>query len=69
MRSYDFVVQRDPTAGYLVAYVPGWRGADSQGADLEGLQENLREVIELLLEAGEPELESEFVDVRTIQVA
>ena len=69
MRSYHFVVQRDPTTGYLVAYVPGWPGAHTQGADLEELQENLREVIELLLEDGEPELESEFVDVHTIQVA
>ena len=33
------------------------------------LQEDLREVIEMLLEDSEPKLESEFVDVHTIQVA
>jgi len=69
MRSYTFVVERDPETELLAGYVPGWPGAHSQGADLDKLQANLREVIEMLLEDGEPALESEFVDVRTIQVA
>jgi predicted RNase H-like HicB family nuclease len=69
MRSYNFVVERDPETSLLVGYVPGWPGAHSQGADIDELQRNLREVIEMLLEDGEPALESEFVDVRTIQVA
>ena len=69
MRSYRFVVERDPETGLLVGYVSGWPGAHTQGADIDELQENLREVIEMLLEDGEPALESEFVDVRTIQVA
>lgn len=69
MRSFNFVVERDPATNLLIGYVPGWPGAHSQGADLDELQENLREVIVMLLEDGEPELESEFVDVRTIQVA
>ena len=68
-RSYRFVVERDPETMLLVGYVPGWPGAHSQGADIDELQVNLREVIEMLLEDGEPQLESEFVDVRTIQVA
>jgi len=53
----------------LVGYVLGWPGAHTQGADMEELQQNLREVIEMLLEDGEPAFESEFVDVRSIQVA
>ena len=69
MRSYQFVVERDPETGLLVGYVPGWPGANTQGADLDELQANLCEVIAMLLEDGEPTLESEFVDVRTIQVA
>jgi predicted RNase H-like HicB family nuclease len=69
MRSFNFVVERDPDTGLLVGYVPGWPGAHSQGDDFDELQANLREVIEMLLEDGEPHLESEFVDVRTIQVA
>jgi len=69
MRLYSFVVERDPETGLLVGYVPGWPGAHSQGVDMDELQDNLREVIEMLLEDGEPALEAEFVDVRTIQVA
>ena len=69
MRTFHFVVERDPETGVLVGYVPGWPGAHSQGVDLIDLQQNLHEVIEMLLEDGEPALESEFVDVRTIQVA
>jgi predicted RNase H-like HicB family nuclease len=69
VKAYQFVVERDPETGVLVGYVPGWPGAHSQGADIDELQRNLREVIEMLLEDGEPSLESEFVDVRTIQVA
>jgi predicted RNase H-like HicB family nuclease len=69
MRLYNFVVERDPETDLLIGYVPGWPGAHSQGVDIDELQANLREVIEMLLEDGEPALESEFVAVRTIQVA
>ena len=37
------------------------RGAHSQGETLDELNHNLKEVVELLLEDGEPELETEFV--------
>ncbi len=69
MHSYRFVVERDPETGVLVGYVPGWPGAHTQGSDMDELQQNLREVIEMMLEDGQPTLESEFVDVRTVQVA
>ena len=69
MRSYHFVVERDSETGLRVGYVPGWPGAHTQGADIDELQQNLREVIEMLLEDGEPALESELIDVRIIQVA
>jgi predicted RNase H-like HicB family nuclease len=69
MHSYRFVVERDPETGVLVGYVPGWPGAHTQGSDMDELQQNLREVIEMLLEDGQPTLEWEFVDVRTVQVA
>jgi predicted RNase H-like HicB family nuclease len=52
-----------------VGYVPGWPGAHSQGATLDELRDNLREVIAMLLEDGDPKLESEFVGIHTIQVA
>ena len=62
MRLYNFVVERDPETDLLIGYVPGWPGAHSQGVDIDELQANLREVIEMLLEDGEPALESEFVE-------
>ncbi len=68
MKIYKFVVERDPETGGLVGYVPGWPGAHTQGGDIGELQQNFREVIEMLLEDGEPALESEFVDFRNIQV-
>jgi predicted RNase H-like HicB family nuclease len=62
MRAFRFVVERDPDTGVLVGYVPGWPGAHTQGADIEELERNLCEVIEMLLEDGEPNLESEFAE-------
>jgi predicted RNase H-like HicB family nuclease len=50
---------RCPDTGYYVGYVPGFPGAHSQGENLEELNRNLKEVIELLLEEGEPRLEAE----------
>ena len=69
MRVFNFVVERDPDTGMYVGYVPGWPGAHSQGCSLEELQSNLREVVQMLLEDGDPKLESEFVGIQTIQVA
>ena len=69
MRSFNIVVERDPYTGLYIGYVPGWPGAHSQGETLDELRRNLQEVVEMLLEDGEPKLESEFVGVQTIQVA
>lgn len=68
MRTFNIVVERDPDTGLYVGYVPGWPGAHSQGETLDELRSNLQEVVEMLLEDGEPKLESEFVGVQTIQV-
>jgi len=69
MRTFSIVVERDPDTNLYVGYVPGWPGAHSQGATLDELESNLREVITMLLEDGDPKLESEFVGVQTIRVA
>lgn len=69
MRTYTAVIERDPDTGLYVGYVPGWPGAHSQGATLDELQANLREVVGMLLEDGEPRLEAEFVGVQTVLVA
>lgn len=66
MKEYTAVVERDTETGLLVGYVPGFAGAHSQGETPEELNENLREVVSMLLEDGEPKLEAEFVGIQTI---
>jgi predicted RNase H-like HicB family nuclease len=68
MREYMAVVERDPETGVYVGYVPGFPGAHSQGATLDELNRNLKEVIEMLLEDGEPRLEGEFIGTQRIAV-
>jgi predicted RNase H-like HicB family nuclease len=69
MRNFSAVIERDPETGLFVGIVPGFPGAHSQGATLDELNANLREVIAMLLEDGEPVLESEFVGVQIVAVA
>ena len=68
MRTFTAVIERDADTGLYVGYVPGFPGAHSQGESLDELQNNLREVIALLLEDGEPPLEAEFIGTQTIPV-
>ena len=63
------MIERDPQTGPFVGYVPGFRRAYSQGASLDELNGNLREVLKMLLEDGEPELDSEFMGIQTVVVA
>ncbi len=69
MRSFDYIVERDTDTGLLVGHVPGWPGAHSQGADIEEVERNLQEVVQMLLEDGEPQLECELIGTRRIEVA
>lgn len=69
MKVFTAVIERCPDTGLYVGFVPGFAGAHSQGESLDELQSNLREVIEMLLEDGEPELDSEFVGTQSITVA
>ena len=68
MKNYTAVVERDPATGLLVGYIPGFPGAHSQGESLDELSANLREVVAMLLEDGEPKLEAEFVGTQSIAV-
>lgn len=69
MRTFTAVIERCPDTGLFVGYVPGFVGAHSQGETLDELQQNLAEVIEMLLEDGEPHFESEFIGTQQVQVA
>ncbi len=68
MRGFTAVIERCPDTGLYVGYVPGFSGAHSQGESLDELYRNLREVIEMLLEDGEPHLDTEFVGVQQVMV-
>lgn len=65
-RTYTAIVEKDVETGLFVGYVPGFPGCHSQGATRDELNKNLREVLEMLLEDGEPELSSEFMGTETI---
>jgi predicted RNase H-like HicB family nuclease len=68
MKSFTAVVERCSNTGLYVGYVPGFAGAHSQGATLDELKLNLEEVIAMLLEEGDPALETQFIGTQTIQV-
>ena len=68
MRTFTAVIEKCSDTGLYVGYVPGFPGAHSQAETLEGLNENLKEVIEMLLEDGEPQLEGQFVGTQNVVV-
>ena len=69
MKEYTAVVEKRPDTGAYVGYVPGFPGAHTQAETLDELNENLREVIEMLLEDGEPELDGEFIGTQRVKIA
>lgn len=69
MRAYTAVIERCPDTGLYVGHVPGFPGAHSQGETIEELMDNLKEVVEMLLEDGEPVMDGEFVGTATVKVA
>ncbi len=50
MKTFTAFVEWDPETKLYVAIVPGIPGAHTQGATLDELQGNLKEVLELCLE-------------------
>ena len=69
MKNFTAVIERDAETGLYVGWVPGFPGAHSQGETLDELRSNLQEVAEMLLEEGDPRLESELIGTRTVEVA
>ena len=68
MRAYTAVIERCPDTNLYAGYIPGFPGAHSQGATLDELNANLREVVAMLLDEGEPNLQGEFVGTQTVVV-
>ena len=62
------VIERDPTTGFFIGYVPGMTGAHSQGETVEELKLNLKDVIELCVAEGDPFIVSEYVGTDQLEV-
>ena len=50
MKTYTVIIEHCPDTGLYVGFVPEFSGAYSQAETLNELQQNLKEVIEMLLE-------------------
>jgi predicted RNase H-like HicB family nuclease len=59
LKLFTVIVERCPDTNLYVGHVPGFPGAHSQGKTPDELRQNMTEVIAMLLEDGEPGLESE----------
>lgn len=69
MKTFTAIIEKCAETGLYIGYVPGFPGAHTQGASLDELNKNLKEVIEMLLEDGDPALNSEFVGTQTVMIS
>jgi len=69
MKKYTAIIEKCTETGLYVGYVPGFPGAHSQGKTLDELNKNLTEVIEMILEDGEPDFDGEFIGTQNVFVA
>jgi predicted RNase H-like HicB family nuclease len=56
MNSYTAVIEKCTETGLYIGYIPGLPGAHSQGETLDELKQNMHEVLQMILEDGEPSL-------------
>jgi predicted RNase H-like HicB family nuclease len=69
-RIFTAYVEFDPETDLYVAVVPGIPGAHTEGATLDELRENLKEVLELCQEEGVlPDETPQFVGLQQIELA
>ncbi|WYL93265.1 MAG: type II toxin-antitoxin system HicB family antitoxin [Gloeotrichia echinulata IR180] len=71
MKTFTAYIEWDAETKLYVGIVPGIPGAHSQGATLDELQVNLKEVLELCLEEYQYSIEDlpQFVGLQQIEVA
>ncbi|MBW1802118.1 MAG: type II toxin-antitoxin system HicB family antitoxin [Deltaproteobacteria bacterium] len=69
MKIFTAIIEKCLDTGLYVGSVPGFPGAHSQAETLDELNKNLKEVIEMLFENGEPEFEGEFIGTQNVMVA
>ncbi len=71
MKTFSAYVEWDPETKLYVGIVPGISGAHTQGATLDELSRNLKEVLELCLEEHKGNIDDlpRFVGLQQIEVA
>ena len=69
MKTYTAIIEKCGETGLFTGYIPGFAGAHSQGETIDELNRNLKEVLEMILEDGEPAFKTEFVGIQTVKVA
>ena len=68
MKTFTAIVEQCIETGLYIGFVPGFSGAHTQAETLDELNQNLKEVIEMLLEDGVPAIENRFVGLQNIEV-
>lgn len=68
MKTFTAIIEKCHDTGLYVGYIPGFPGAHAQADTLDELNQNLKEVVEMLLEDGEPEMEGEFIGTQAVLV-
>jgi predicted RNase H-like HicB family nuclease len=68
MHIFTAVIEKCKSTGLYVGYIPGLPGAHSQAETLDELNNNLKEVVELILEDGEPPVDSEFIGTQSVKI-
>ena len=71
MKTFTAYVEWDPETKLYVGIVPGLSGAHTQGATLDELQKNLKEVLELCLEEYKDSTDDLpiFVGLQQVEIA
>ncbi|MGD9733127.1 MAG: type II toxin-antitoxin system HicB family antitoxin [Desulfamplus sp.] len=69
VKAYTTIIERCRKTGLYVGFVPGFNGAHSQGETIDELNKNMKEVIEMLLEDGEPDIDTDFIGMQNVMVA
>lgn len=69
VRTLTAYIEWDPDSQLYVGIVPGLTGAHTQGATLDELHENLKEVIELCLEEQAIDDLPHFVGLQQIEIS
>ncbi len=68
MKTLTAIIEKCHDTGLYIGYIPGFPGAHTQADTLDELNQNLKEVVEMLLEDGEPEMEGEFIGTQSVLV-